>query len=251
MHQPIIGITTAIDLTGDMYHGFEISYIVRSYAKTIRSLGGQPVLLDVNIDPMVAAKLCDGIVISGGHDIDPALYGQVARTSAKQASRVRTDWERQLIDACDAHEKPILGICYGMQLLNVHYGGTLVQDIKEDRHSDLFHGSIKEPVRHPVKFDADFLGYQDGDSVSGTHIHHQAVDKLAPGFKVVAYAKDGVVEAMVGRGHYAIQWHAELDDTCVGVYGEFIKKCQPRAVRSIHITPKIRKLPRFLPKFSK
>lgn len=249
--QPIIGITTAIDPTGEMYHGFEISYITRDYAKTIRKLGGQPVLLDANIDPMVAAKLCDGIVISGGHDIDPQLYGQVSRNSATKASRERTDWEQRLIDACDAFEKPILGICYGMQLLNVHYGGTLFQDIKDDRHSDLFHGSIKEPVKHAVKFDADFLGYHDGDSAEGTHIHHQAVDRVAPGFKVVAYAKDGGAEAMIGRGHYGIQWHAELDGTAPGIYGEFIKKCQARPARAIKIAPKVKKLPRFLPRFNK
>ena len=249
--QPIIGITTAIDPTGEMYHGFEISYITREYAKKVRKLGGQPIQLDSNIDPMVAAKLCDGIVISGGHDIDSRLYGQEPRNEAKKAVRERTDWEQLLIDACDSFEKPILGICYGMQLLNVHYGGSLFQDIKEDYHSDLFHGSIKEPVVHAVTFDADFLGYHNGDSPSGTHIHHQAVDRLAPGFKVVARAEDGGVEAMIGRGHYGIQWHAELDDTAPEIYGEFIKKCQARPSKAIKILPRGAKLPRFLPRFGK
>jgi gamma-glutamyl-gamma-aminobutyrate hydrolase PuuD len=249
--QPIIGITTAIDPTGEMYHGFEISYITRQYARTVRRLGGQPVLLDSNIDPMVAAKLCDGIVISGGHDIDSRLYGQEPRNEAKKAARERTDWERLLIDACDACEKPILGICYGMQLLNVHYGGSLFQDIKDDYHSNLFHGSIKQPVVHPVTFDADFMGYRVGDLAKGTHIHHQAVDRLAEGFTVVAHAEDGIAEAMVGRGHYAIQWHAELDGTAPQIYGEFIKKCQAHPSRAIKILPKVGKLPRFLPRFTK
>jgi putative glutamine amidotransferase len=249
--QPIIGITTAIDPTGDMYHGLEISYISRKYAEVIRRSGAQPVLLDANIDPIVAARLCDGIVISGGHDIDPQLYGQPSRHTAVQASRERTDWERLLIDACDAYEKPILGICYGMQLLNVHYGGTLFQDIKEDRHSDLFHGSIKDPVIHEITFNADFLGYRSGETAMGTHIHHQAVDRLAPGFKVVAYAGDEGIEAMVGRGHYGIQWHAELDDTAAGIYGEFIKKCQTQPSGAVKLAAKTRKLPKFLSRFNK
>lgn len=247
--QPIIGITTAIDSTGDMYHGFEISYITRDYAKAIRQWGGQPLLLDANMDPMVAARLCDGIVISGGHDIDPTLYGQAPRNGATKAPRERTDWERTLIDACDAFEKPVLGVCYGMQLLNVHYGGTLFQDIKDDRRSDLFHGAIDKPVMHTVEFTADFMGYRKADRVQATHIHHQSVDVIAPGFTAVAYAEDGGIEAMIGRGHLGIQWHAELDDTAKGIYGEFIKRCQVRPVKPVKRAPNSTKLPKFLFRF--
>lgn len=223
--QPIIGITMSLNQTGEMYHGFAINYITRDYARVIRKAGAQPVFLDSNIDPMVAAKLCDGIVISGGHDIDPVLYGQAARTNATQASRERTDWERQLIDACDALDRPVLGICYGMQLLNVHYGGTLHQDIKDDYHSELFHGSIAQPVVHDVTFETDFLSYHQGQTEQGTHIHHQAVDKLAPGFQVAARAKDGGIEAMAGHGHVGVQWHPELDASGDAVYGAFVRAC--------------------------
>jgi putative glutamine amidotransferase len=223
--QPIIGITMSLNQTGEMYHGFAINYITRDYARVIRQAGAQPIFLDSNIDPMVAAKMCDGIVISGGHDIDPALYGQSARTSATQASRERTDWERQLIDACDVLGRPVLGICYGMQLLNVHYGGTLYQDIKDDYHSDLFHGSITKPVVHEVTFESDFLSYRQGEKERGTHIHHQAVDRLASGFQVAARAKDGGIEAMIGHGHVGVQWHPELDASGQAVYGAFVRSC--------------------------
>jgi putative glutamine amidotransferase len=223
--QPIIGITMSLDSTGNMYHGFSINYITRDYAQTIRRAGGQPIFLDATIDPKVAARLCDGIVISGGHDIDPALYGQVAHTLATQASRERTDWERALIDACDTLGRPVLGVCYGMQLLNVHYGGTLYQDIKDDFHSQLSHGSIKQPVVHQVAFESDFLDYQMGDTEQGTHIHHQAVAAVAPGFQVTARAQDGGIEAMAGHGHIGVQWHPELDSSGDKVYGAFIRSC--------------------------
>ena len=81
--QPIIGITMSVNQTGEMYHGFAINYITRDYAKAIRQAGAQPIFLDAMIDPLTAAQLCDGLVISGGHDIDPALYGQVSRTTAR------------------------------------------------------------------------------------------------------------------------------------------------------------------------
>lgn len=250
--QPIIGITTAIDNTGEMYHARRISYIPPEYAEVVRRFGGQPVLLEPHIDPQVAAQLCDGIIISGGQDIDPALYGQTSRFDDYKADRQRTDWERQLIDACDTFERPVLGVCYGMQLLNVHYGGTLCQDLKSERGTQQFHGSPSSHVLHDVTLDADFLGYKKGQKAHGTHIHHQAVETLAPGFTPVGYAEDRTVEAMVGHGHYGIQWHAEMDDTAKAIYGAFIERCHaPATAQKTAPSLKPKSLSRFLFRFGK
>ena len=246
MTQPIIGITTAIDPESALYPGRAMSYIARDYTRVVKRLGAQPILLDSNIDPKVAVKLCDGIIISGGRDIEPEFYGQDTRDDRDKTPHDRTAWEQELIDVCDAYEKPILGVCYGMQMLNVHYGGTLYQDINNEQGSDLYHGSITEPTHHPVTFSGDFLGFHAGDVAEGTHIHHQSVNTLAPGFTVVAKADDGVVEAIVGHGHYGIQWHGELDDTARAVYGEFIKRCQPQTKR-----PSLRTASKFIRRFKK
>lgn len=224
--QPIIGITMCFDSDDLINKGVEYSYVRREYGKVVQRAGGQPVFLDPSIDPLVAARLCDGIVISGGQDIDPTLYGQVSQTDEPQEPRARTDWERQLIDACDEWQRPILGVCYGEQLLNVHYGGSLHQDITNLSSGSEGHGTSEQAVYHDVTFEQDFAGFSVGQTVTVAARHHQAVDQLAPGFSVAARASDGCIEAIAGKGHIGVQWHAESDETGRQVYGDFIQRCQ-------------------------
>jgi putative glutamine amidotransferase len=226
--QPVIGITMCYDNNSLINEGVEYTYVRREYSLAVQRAGGQPVFLDPGIDPLVAAELCDGIVISGGEDIDAALYHQEKRGDARQEPRIRTDWERQLIDACDEWNRPILGICYGEQLLNVHYGGTLYQDIRDQCRSALGHGTSKRPVLHDIVFEQDFLGFARGEKVAVTARHHQAVRNIAPGFRVVARADDGTIEAISGHGHMGIQWHAESDDSAKAIYGNFVALCVSR-----------------------
>jgi putative glutamine amidotransferase len=242
----IIGVTMCLDEAGNIRKGVDSAFIRREYGQAIRRMGAQPIFLDPSIDPKVAVKLCDGIVLSGGEDIDPSLYGQTVHHTGKKEPRTRTDWERQMIDICDQLRKPILGICYGSQLLNVHYGGTLYQDIHDELHSSLNHGASDAPVKHELVFETDFLGYRSGEVVTATARHHQAVANLAPGFKVMARAHDGTIEAIMGRGHFGIQWHAESDETADVIYGTFIAHCALRkSVRKKYYVlkrPNLRKL---------
>lgn len=223
--QPIIGVTMCMDTDDLINAGVEYNYIRREYGQALQKAGAQPIFLDPSIDPMVAAKLCDGVVISGGEDIDTTLYRQKKIGNAQQEPRTRTDWERQLIDACDEWSRPILGICYGEQLLNIHYGGTLYQDIANQCDSSLSHGTSAKAALHTIVFEQDFLGFLDGETVAVTARHHQAVRDLAPGFSVVARADDGVIEAITGHGHMGVQWHAESDDSAKKIYGTFVKNC--------------------------
>ncbi|HEX7483848.1 MAG TPA: gamma-glutamyl-gamma-aminobutyrate hydrolase family protein [Candidatus Saccharimonadales bacterium] len=226
--QPVIGITMCYDNNDLINKGVEYNYVRREYSEAVRAAGGQPLFLDPGIDPLVAAKLCDGVVISGGEDIDPTLYGQTQQGSADLEPRQRTNWERQLIDACDEWSRPILGICYGEQLLNVHYGGTLYQDVNDDLESHVDHGTSKQAAMHTVTFAQDFLGYSAGDKVTVASRHHQAVHKIAPDFQIIARSDDGGVEAIMGRGHVGVQWHAESDHTAPNIYGVFVAHCAQR-----------------------
>lgn len=251
--QPVIGITMCFDDSDFIKAGVEYNYVRREYSLAIQRAGGQPLFLDPAIDPLVAAKLCDGIVISGGEDIDPSLYNQPIAGTRQQEPRTRTDWERQLIDACDEWNRPILGICYGEQLLNVHYGGTLYQDIATDMHSQIDHGTSGAAAFHEITFEQDFLGYRHGERTVVAARHHQAVRDIAPGFSVAARASDGAIEAITGRGHVGVQWHAESDDTAHKIYSEFVKNCAVRVRPSMAITTSIKpkRISRFLARFNR
>jgi putative glutamine amidotransferase len=205
--------------------GIRYSVIRHEYGEQVRASGGQPIFLENTIDPEIAAELCDGIIISGGEDIDPSFYGQENKHTKIREPVERTGWERKLIDACDKKGINVLGVCYGMQLLNVHYGGTLYQDMLAEKGDIIDHGSSDASVMQRVRFAADFLGFSKGDFVETAHRHHQAVNQLAAGFTAIASAEDGVIEAIAGRGHYGIQWHSESDGTAPTIYGSFIALC--------------------------
>lgn len=251
--QPIIGITMCFDSNDLINTGVEYNYVRREYGKVVRAAGAQPIFLDPSIDPLIAAKLCDGIVISGGEDIDPTLYNQPIQGTHQQEPRTRTDWERQLIDACDEWNRPILGICYGEQLLNVHYGGTLYQDIASDTHSQVAHGTSSAAAYHEIMFEQDFLGYRQGERTVVAARHHQAIRDLAPGFTAIARSSDGTIEAIAGRGHVGVQWHAESDDTATKIYGQFVQSCirQSQPSHAIYTSLKPKRISRFLSRFNR
>ena len=204
----------------------EYAVVRRDYTQAIRAAGAQPIMLDVDISPEVAAEICDGIVISGGYDIPTDLYGQKHHKSMKDVERrERTTWELALIDACDNADTPVLGICYGMQLMNVHYGGSLYQDIPSQIPGAGRHDADTDINDHIVTFNQDFLGFKLGESIPSAPRHHQAVRDVAEGWEVVAQTADGVVEAMHSGNHYGVQWHAESDHTAARIYGAFIDSC--------------------------
>ncbi len=220
--KPVIGITLSHDKSGLVRAGVDYNLIRREYGEQLKAAGASPIFLDSTIDPEIAAELCDGIVISGGEDIDPSFYGQKPVYVQITEPSERTLWERSLIRACDQRDVKILGICYGAQLLNVHYGGTLYQDIAAETSSKLDHGTSGSAATHNVTFREGFLGFKDTDVVASASRHHQSVKDIAPGFSVAAVADDGVVEAISGNGHYGVQWHSESDGTADKIYGSFV-----------------------------
>jgi putative glutamine amidotransferase len=239
-NRPVIGIVPSFDDGINIPAGGDVKriYIRHEYMQAVENAGAVPVILHPNMSFDVITKLCDGIVISGGGDIDPTTYGQEPIPEAmfsqvernhevlsvirfEEPSR-RFEWEKQLIEACDGARIPILGICYGMQRLNVHYGGTLFQDIPIQHPNNIGH----DVTEHEIRFVMPFFG------MDGTHTiasrHHQAVDQLAEGFSAVATAPDGILEAISGHGHFGMQWHPESDATGLAIYSEFVRHCASR-----------------------
>lgn len=213
--QPLIGLTVSIQLDERKL------YTPTSYPTAIIEAGGAPVLLNVTRDESVIAQytdIVDGLLFSGGDDVDPASYGEEQIWGCGDVSPLRDDFEIKLLRTMlERHpEKPILGICRGEQVLNVAMGGTLYQDL-----SSQVPGCIRHQQKQVSQYASHRVIIEEGsklhDIFGSTEIransfHHQAVKDIAPGLAVTARAADGVVEAFEKPDHpyfVAVQWHPE------------------------------------------
>jgi putative glutamine amidotransferase len=192
------------------------------YVESIRRAGGDPRPLDLAADrPADVVAACDGILFTGGGDVDPARYGESPHPSVAGIDEGRDTYELELARAALAADAPVLAICRGLQVLNVAAGGTLIQDIPSEVSGALDH-SVKIPlfgIAHDVwvvrssrlaGLMREELG--SGDTLAVNSRHHQSVRVLAAGLDVTATAPDGVIEAFerpASRFCVAVQWHPE------------------------------------------
>lgn len=202
-------------------------WMLPGYMQGLEACGALPLVLPLTTDEGVLAdalRLCDGLLLTGGHDIDPALYGQAPLPQCGVLCPARDKMEVYLLRAALAADKPVLGICRGIQLLNAVLGGTLYQDLPTQHPSDVTHVMTPPYDRavHTVEILpgtllADLCG---AGTLAVNSYHHQAVDKAAPGLQVMAQAPDGLVEAVRLPGKafvVAVQWHPEFsykNDAC-------------------------------------
>lgn len=214
MSEPLIGVTCDVSIPRRDPDAYAITLDHR-YATALKAAGGFPVVLPVaNRQPVVSSYLAqlDGVVIVGGDDVDPRMYGEEAKRGTGTVFPPRQRFERWVYEEARNRRLPVFGICYGMQLINVLEGGTLYQDIRRDARSDLNHRDRQSPT-HRVKIGPNSrLAYIVGRcSVEVASEHHQAVKRLAPGFREVAHARDGIVEAIEcdDESILAVQWHPE------------------------------------------
>jgi len=229
---PIIGIVPSFDEGNVIIDGGPRAkrvYIRRDYLETLASVGAVPIIITPEMPFERLVSVCDGIVISGGHDIESRNYGEdpLPEIDYEKADdrwlepADRYEWEKSLIELCDKNNIPILGICYGMQRLNIHYGGSLIQDIELEYGTTIPHALGD----HTVTFVDNFLGIKKGAQRNVPSRHHQAVARLAVGAKICARTDDGIVEAITMRNHYGMQWHPESDISGVHVYRAFVERC--------------------------
>jgi putative glutamine amidotransferase len=189
------------------------------YVKSIERAGAEPVELSNDDDPAAILNRVDGVLLTGGLDVDPGLYGEAPHPKT-EAAPDRDRFEVPLSRTAVAQGIPLLAICRGVQVLNVAAGGTLVQDIPSAIRSDLAHSidRPKDQIAHEVRVTAgtrlaEALGPGTPlDACSVNSRHHQSVGRVAPQFVVAAVSSDGVVEAIErpdAQFCVGVQWHPE------------------------------------------
>ena len=191
-------------------------YMTSKYILSLWRSGAKVRIIPLeNPEKAVARMLtCDGLLLPGGTDINPQLYGQIRTEKCQAPNTLRDTGEWQMLDAFLSTGKPILGICRGIQLMNVYFGGTLHQDIRhlQQTNHDDFSGRGKGV--HPVTFKPGTLLHH----ILGTQqelvntMHHQALDRLGKGLICVAVSDDGFAEAVELSNHpfcLGVQWHPE------------------------------------------
>ncbi len=186
-----------------------------NYAERVAAAGGIPVLLPPLPDVAGAVDRLDGLLLTGGGDIDPGRYGAEPHPRTVRVSVPRDAAELELLGAAMAAGLPVLGVCRGMQLVNVARGGTLRQHLPADAGHTPAPGTFGS---HPVRVAAGtrlagILG-ANGSGVDVPTAHHQAIDRLGDGLVAAAWAEDGVIEAVEpgaagDRFLLAVQWHPE------------------------------------------
>lgn len=213
MSKPIIGITCLVNWQDERQQQNE------TYIQAVLKAGGIPVLLPaVNSTAVIMeqAELVDGLIVSGGPDMDPKYFGEQPVPELGGVSPLMDASESVLIRRILELNKPLLGICRGEQVLNVVAGGTLYQDLRRALPEVLKH--VQDQPRwfpsHSARIVAGtkLAKIMQAEELPVNSFHHQAVARVAPGFVATAYAPDGVIEAIESQNHrfvIGVQWHPE------------------------------------------
>ena len=222
-HAPLIGISCSRTASGG-------STLSSNYTEAIIRSGGIPVIFPTVADSALAAALLkkvDGVIFSGGEDVDPHYYGETVWNETVEVDTLRDVSDMLLAKAALASRKPILAICRGEQLMNVALGGSLYQDIPTQVDTLVRHGG---GTRHRIAVEKGSVLYKlyGKDSLTVNSFHHQAVKKVAPGVRVTARADNGIVEAYeYGDRLIAFQFHPEgmarSDETWLAPFRYFVK----------------------------
>jgi putative glutamine amidotransferase len=214
MARPTIGITTSYN---DPRTAYSNPFY---YADSVERAGGLPILLPYRTDPALAASYVDrlqGILFSGGDDLDPAAYGETWHEMAERIDPLRERFERALITEVERRRVPALGICLGSQLMNVHRGGSLVQFIPDlSSQPSIEHRNLDRAWngRHNVRLLSDSLYARalGRAEIEVNTSHKQSIRAAGRGLRVIATAPDGIIEGVEDPSlpfFVGVQWHAE------------------------------------------
>ena len=211
MNKPIVGLTT---YPASATHGWHTPVL---YVEAVLRAGGVPMMLSGQCLDCAERWLdvVDAVVLIGGGDINPAEFGSTGHETIYNLSAERDAMELALMRALLARPKPVLAICRGMQILNTVLGGTLHVHLPDVVGESVLHRAPpRDPISHGIQVAADSeLAKVIGEQVNTASWHHQAIHQLGKGLKAVAWAPDGVIEAVELEGRQdllAVQWHPEI-----------------------------------------
>ena len=229
---PIIGVTPLWDAERKSV------WMLPDYLEGIKAAGGIPIVLPHEMSEKEAeriVKTCDGFLFTGGQDVSPELYGMKDVTGTIVFSPERDKLETCLLKKALQADKAVLGICRGLQFLNVFLGGTLWQDLPSQHPSDIVHrqGKPYSAPTHKVMLDGGLRTLLGKDIIEVNTLHHQAVKDLGGDLMPMAVAPDGIIEAaQMTNKHFvwAVQWHPEYmfktDSDSLAIFSCFIKHCE-------------------------
>jgi putative glutamine amidotransferase len=216
---PIIGITVG---SGDNFPNR-----AELYVNAVQRAGGMAEFIYPGVGKKGLAAHYDGFLIPGGKDMAPLLYNELQIFGINPEEQKRTDFEMFLLNEAVKRKRPVLGICYGMQVINVFFKGTLYQDIRSQRDNALNH---KAGMHGLEMRDNPFFRSGEYDVNSS---HHQAVKDTGKDVTPFAYASDGIIEALYLESYpflVGVQWHPERldDELSTAVFGKFVGACRER-----------------------
>jgi putative glutamine amidotransferase len=223
VRNPIIGITPTPSNDTFGHGAFYRFCLSDTYVRSVRQAGGVPVILPASRDdPAEALDALDGLILSGGGDIDPTLFtGDPRHRATGLVDELRDISEIELMKAALQRDLPALAICRGIQVMNVAFGGTLHQHVPDNVPNAIQHrqhndGYSQHDVSHRVEFESTpnpFTQLLGVDEMMVNSFHHQAVADPAPSLAVAGRSSDGVIEAMYHPGMsfgLGVQWHPEM-----------------------------------------
>ncbi|MCA9321416.1 MAG: gamma-glutamyl-gamma-aminobutyrate hydrolase family protein [Planctomycetes bacterium] len=222
--RPIIGVSSRKIYFTHNDRPYPRFGVAINYVQASEAAGGAPLMLPLSQNADVLHQLldvCDGLLLTGGLDIDPSLYGEEPHQNIDQINPLRDITEMILAKEALRRDMPIFGICRGMQILNVAAGGSLVQDIGSQIEKETlqhFQKLTEEYPSHSIRIESDSWLHRivGEEKVRVNSYHHQCVKRMGEGFRVTAWAPDGVPEAMSDDRRFfahAVQWHPELTYT--------------------------------------
>ncbi|RRJ66976.1 gamma-glutamyl-gamma-aminobutyrate hydrolase family protein [Paenibacillus oralis] len=238
MKKTLIGVLPLYDKEKESY------WMLPGYMKGIEAAGGIPVMLPLTTDPdaiLSIADTFDGFLFTGGHDINPQIYGEPVDPVCGARCEERDVMEKLLFNHAIEQDKPAFGICRGLQLFNALLGGTLYQDLPTQRTSAV---RIEHKQTPPYTIPVHNVYIEQGnplyeivkaESLKVNSYHHQGIKKLSSQLVAAAVAEDGLIEAVVmpeKRFVLAVQWHPEfnyqIDDSSFRLFKAFVQACSPK-----------------------